>query len=121
MASFIGNSFSITLRSLHKSEVNSVLKNYAEVKEYGLPNYFDEQRFGAKKNNHLIGKAIVKKDFKKAVELIDSSFEGTDFVGFLRKIPKKVLMIYVHSYQSFLYNLIVEKYLQCKYINFVVI
>ncbi len=93
--------------------VRNINKKPKEIKE--IPNYFDEQRFGINKNNHLIGKAIIKKDFKKAVKLLDPGFEGTDFVGFLRKIPKKILMIYIHSYQSFLFNLIVDKYLQCKY------
>jgi len=99
------NHFEIVVRDVYKKP--KILKE--------IPNYFDEQRFGINKNNHLIGKAIVKKDFKKAVEIIDSGFKGTDFVGFLRKIPKKILMIYVHAYQSYIFNNIVEQYLQCKY------
>jgi tRNA pseudouridine13 synthase len=80
-----------------------------------VPNYFDEQRFGKNKNNHLVGESIVKKYFKKAAEIINPEFEGPDYVGFLRRIPKKILMIYVHSYQSYIFNKIVEQYLQCKY------
>jgi len=80
-----------------------------------IPNYFDEQRFGKNKNNHLIGKAIVKKDFKKAAKIIDPNYKGPDYVGFLRQKPKKILMLYVHSYQSYIFNKIVEQYLQCKY------
>lgn len=99
------NYFEIVVRNIEKKP-----KSLKEV-----PNYFDEQRFGKNKDNHLIGKAIVKKDFKKAIEILDSSFEGTDYVGFLRQIPKKILMIYIHSYQSFLFNSILYKYLQCKY------
>ena len=62
-----------------------------------------------------LGKAIIKKDFKKAAELIDPEFRGTDYVGLLRKLPKKILMMYVHAYQSYTFNKIVDKYLQCKY------
>jgi len=93
--------------------VRNINKKPKQIKE--IPNYFDEQRFGKNKNNHLIGKEIIKKDFKKAVKILDSEFKGTDYVGFLRQIPKKILMIYIHSYQSYLWNLIVDKYLQCKY------
>ncbi len=40
------NRFIITLRSLHKREIPQILRNLEEVKKYGLPNYFDSQRFG---------------------------------------------------------------------------
>ncbi len=103
------NYFEITVRNLNDNEKPKKI-------DY-VPNYFDDQRFGKNKNNHLIGKAIIKKDFEKAVKIINPDFEGTDYVGFLRKIPKKILMIYVHSYQSCIFNLIVEQYLQCKYKN----
>lgn len=99
------NYFEITVRNISKKP-----ESISEV-----PNYFDEQRFGKNKNNHLIGKNIVKGNFKKAVEILNPEIKGTDYVGDLRQIPKKILMIYIHSYQSYLYNLIVDKYLQCKY------
>lgn len=67
----IGNSFSITLRSLHKSEANSILKNYAEVKEYGLPNYFDEQRFGsARHRKGFFAKELMLKHYSGALKLL---------------------------------------------------
>jgi len=78
-------------------------------------NYFGEQRFS--KNNAEIGKAIVKKDFKKAIKLILEG-KGTierevkkhlekspcDYIGGLKRIPKKILSIYIHAYQSLLWN-----------------
>jgi len=82
-------------------------------------NYFGEQRFS--KNNKDIGKAMIKKDFKKAVELALEhehdyelkckeylSHNPADYIGALRKIPQKILQMYIHSYQSFLWNKMAE-------------
>ncbi len=67
----IGNSFRITLRSLHKNEINSILKNFVEVKEYGLPNYFDEQRFGsARHRKGFFAKELMLKHYRGALQLV---------------------------------------------------
>jgi len=105
LGDLIGNHFEIIIRDIDKRP--------KPVKE--VPNYFDEQRFGKKRNNHLVGKNMIKGNFKNAAELIDFNYKGTDYVGFLRRIPKKILMMYVHAYQSYLWNSIVNEYLQCKY------
>jgi tRNA pseudouridine13 synthase len=77
-------------------------------------NYFGEQRFST--NNKEIGKSLIKKDFKKATEIIDDKkvkdylkSKSNDFIGALKQIPLKILKIYVHSYQSYLWNLMAEK------------
>ena len=79
-----------------------------------IVNYFGEQRFST--NNKEVGKFLIKKDFRKAAELIrDDKVKDylkekpTDYVGALVKIPLKILKIYVHSYQSYLWNLLAEK------------
>jgi tRNA pseudouridine13 synthase len=41
-----GNAFEITVRGLTHSEREQLVRGTAEVKAYGLPNYFGEQRFG---------------------------------------------------------------------------
>ncbi len=107
----------ISLGDLKENYFEIIVRNINEKPKpkKEIPNYFDEQRFGKNKNNHLIGKAIVKKDFKKAAEIIDSNYKGPDYVGFLKQKPKKILMLYVHAYQSYIFNNIVNKYLQCKY------
>jgi len=82
-------------------------------------NLFGEQRFS--KNNKDVGKAIIKKEFEKAVSLVmetdnDEKNEmeeylksrKNDFVGALVKIPIKKLKMYVHAYQSFLWNKMAE-------------
>ncbi len=107
----------ISLGDLNGNYFEIVVADFKEMNEKPkILNLYGVQRFS--KNNDLVGKAIVKKDFKKAVELIlenDGDNEGvvkesletnpTDYVGALRKIPQKILKIYVHAYQSRLWNL----------------
>jgi len=117
-----GNEFIITVRNLTQKEIERFQK---KIKQIAIPNYFGEQRFS--KNNELIGRCIVKKDFKKAIELIlksNSDYNNeikehllkneNDFIGALRKIPKKLLKLYIHSYQSFLWNLTVKEFIERK-------
>jgi tRNA pseudouridine13 synthase len=100
-----GNRFTITIRKLEaKPEPITRFKNY-----------FGEQRFST--NNHEIGRLIVKKKFKEAVDLIiahDGRWEQTvkeyikkkptDAVGAIRTIPKSISLMLVHSYQSYIWN-----------------
>ncbi|MBI2207900.1 tRNA pseudouridine(13) synthase TruD, partial [Candidatus Woesearchaeota archaeon] len=120
LGSHKGNEFTITMRNLANKEtanINKKIKN----NEILMPNFFGPQRFS--NNNAEIGKAIIKKGFKKAVELIieaNSDFKNeiiehlekrpNDFVVALKIIPLKLLKLYVHSYQSFLFNKTLEQY-----------
>ena len=105
-----GNEFQITVRNIDK-------KPKAKKK---FINYFGEQRFG--KINVPVGKAIVQKDFEKAVKLMLSNKgpeeikirdynqkNPTNYVGALKTLPIKVLKIYIHAYQSWIWNKVVEK------------
>jgi len=96
-----GNYFEIVLRNAEAPE-----------KKNWMINYFDEQRFSEK--NVEVGRAIVKRDFKKAAELLGISAEKNDFVGAIRKISKKLLRMYVHAYQSYLWNKSVSELLDSK-------
>lgn len=100
-----GNTFEIVVRNIESKPKIKIT----------FINYFGEQRFS--KNNAEIGKFIIKKNFKKAVELL---LEGQGFaekkakdfleknpnnyVGALKCIPKKILSLYIHAYQSLLWN-----------------
>ncbi len=98
------NTFIITIRELTKKEIEIIKSN--ENKLLRLKNYFDEQRFS--NNNVEIGRAIVKKDFKKALELMDLHPVDNDYLKHLGKIPKKQLKLYIHAYQSYLWNKAIE-------------
>ncbi len=110
LGDLVGNKFEITVRNFTNKRV---------AKKAHFVNYFDEQRFS--RNNVAIGRAIVKKDFKKAAKLIDSGSVidhlqevSTDFVGALRTLPKKLLLLFVHAYQSYLWNETVARYFESK-------
>lgn len=93
----------ISLGDLKGNEfVIRVITNKKPRKAKKILNLFGEQRFGT--NNKEVGKAIVKKDFKKAVKLLGLDVKENDFVGALRTIPKKILRLYIHAYQSYLWN-----------------
>ncbi len=100
-----GNEFIITVRNLDKK------KNTKKIEH--IPNYFDEQRFGINKNNHIIGKHIIKKEFKEACDIIpEIKANNNDFIGALRTINKRILRMYVHAYQSYLFNKTIDEYVK---------
>jgi tRNA pseudouridine13 synthase len=119
LGNLFGNSFEITVRNLIKEELD--LLDIKLKKEMKILNSFGEQRFS--RNNSEVGKAIVKRDFKQAVELMlenDGDYEKevanylkiheNDFVGALRKVNKKILKLFVSAYQSKIFNQTLIKY-----------
>lgn len=128
-----GNQFTITIRNIPKDDevILRTLGSFEkEVKTKGLPNFFGPQRLGG--DNAEVGRAIKNDDLKGAVEIIlkkiqpfikDGQFENipktfwyekrvlqhltaypNDFAGALRKIPKRILRLYTHAYQSENFN-----------------
>jgi len=101
------NSFEIIVRDLEKD---------FKISDCGrIKNYFDSQRFSH--NNAVVGLALLKRDFKKAVNLIletEGDYEcemkeflksnPNNYVGALGKIPHKILLLFIHAYQSDLFN-----------------
>lgn len=123
------NEFIITIRNLEQNQEIQNLNSYI--------NYFDTQRFGRDLNNHIIGKLLIKKQFKKAVQTIlktdSKDYEQileserdylnkkilehlintqNDFVGALKKLPKKIVTMYIHALQSDIWNKAVSIYLE---------
>lgn len=126
------NHFKIKLRSLTKKELDSFEKQFPIVKKFGFPNYFGGQRFGQNENSHLIGKAIIQGDFERAVKRLLGKNPGknwkrqlekipkgkrmeravldhlikfpNDYAGALRLIEKPTRRLFVHAYQSWIFN-----------------
>jgi tRNA pseudouridine13 synthase len=70
----LGNTFRITIRDLNHSK-SAIKKRVAKIVEEieeigGVPNFFGHQRFGTVRPiTHLVGKALVKGNFRKAAML----------------------------------------------------
>jgi len=107
-----GNFFEITIRNLGQKEIELLKSHEGKLL---MPNYFGEQRFS--KGNSEIGKLLVKRNFGEALEKILSQDKDaaekinpyigknpTNFIEGLRLLPRKQLKMYVHSFQSKLWN-----------------
>lgn len=108
-----GNEFIITVRNLEQKN----LKKTALQQIKFIPNYFDEQRFS--EHNVEIGRYLLKKEFKKALNLITEkkSIEylqqnKNDFIGALKQIPLRLLRMYINADQSYLWNLTLAEFFQ---------
>ena len=119
LGDLIGNKFEIVISDLSEDKVNQFIAKYGEQDKIKIINYFGEQRFS--RNNSDIGKALVKGNFKLALELIGDTNNGlskefksyldknkNDYVGALKLVPDKLLKLFVHAYQSFMWNYVVK-------------
>ncbi|MEM4267892.1 MAG: tRNA pseudouridine(13) synthase TruD [Candidatus Woesearchaeota archaeon] len=104
-----GNHFDIKVRNI--KTIPKKIKRFV--------NFFDEQRFGVQRRNPFIGRMLLKREFKAVIsELADKganehiSKNPNDFLGAIRKVQKWKLQLYLHSYQSFLWNLAAVEYLR---------
>ncbi|MBI4451539.1 tRNA pseudouridine(13) synthase TruD [Candidatus Woesearchaeota archaeon] len=97
----IANNFRITVRDLkHAIDVPA---------EFRFLNLFGPQRFSAK--NATIGKLLVQRKWKEACTSLEEDSvaehlrkEPAGFLTALRTLPLKLLRLYVHAYQSMLWN-----------------
>ncbi len=107
------NHFKITLRDIDKKDAMKISNQIRKTKTF--PNYFGPQRFGKQRGNIKIGKAILKRNFRKAIELIYEDREYAPYdserepLAELKSIPRKNLLMYVHSVQSAIFNEIVSQ------------
>ncbi len=154
-----GNRFTVKIRetNLTKEEVEERIKTTIKELNHQIPSYFGVQRFGIQRPiTHLVGKEILKKNFKRAVMIYLAGVfptereearearkilkesedfkealkkfptylgyekailnhlvnQETDFIGALRKLPKKLRWMFVHAYQSYIFNKTLSYYLK---------
>lgn len=125
-----GNRFTILIRGL--KEIKIVPKIFI--------NYYGQQRFGINFNNHIIGEKILNKRYDEVLDLIlednpHSSEEAKDYdkeknLSYLQRyilkmkekensnkfivnsFARNIKMTYLHAYQSFKFNLAINKRLE---------
>lgn len=66
----VSNQFTVVLRDMDAEEITAAKRTLAEVERDGLPNYFDEQRFGSLgESGVFIAQPWCKGDYEKALWL----------------------------------------------------
>ncbi len=65
-----GNRFAIRLRDVDAGRLGEVRELLGVLAQRGVPNYFGEQRFGARGDTWQIGRAMMKQDWVEAVSLM---------------------------------------------------
>lgn len=120
-----GNHFKIILRDIDKKDA---IKVSSVIRKLGwFPNYFGPQRFGIKGNNVEIGKLILKRKFKEAVGEISKensrqkenieyylTKNPDDYLGVLKRLERKNMLMYINAVQSKIFNDILEQALEEK-------
>jgi tRNA pseudouridine13 synthase len=86
----LGNKFKIVVRDLNEENIKIAKKNIEKIKEDGILNEFDSQRFGYANNSHTIGKYVLQNDIENAIYTILTSLppnpsdELANFVDYIK-------------------------------------
>ena len=65
-----GNRFAIKIRNVTPTDVVKLTPVIELLRHKGMPNYFGEQRFGRRGDNHLLGAALVRGDDHELLRLL---------------------------------------------------
>jgi tRNA pseudouridine13 synthase len=77
-----GNRFTIVMRSLSADELSRAEAAAAELQHDGLPNYFDDQRFGSvPASGEFIARAWIQGDYERALQLALAEHYPFDSAG----------------------------------------
>ena len=115
-----GNRFELTLRDISHDAVSLVETVMERFVTEGVPNRFGTQRFGNKKDTHLIGKALVKADWETVVRYlladdtpvarrIQAELARKPVEKVVTSIPYRSRKLYLSAYQAYLFNAVLEK------------
>ncbi len=102
-----GNLFEITIRNIEQAPQHIDR----------MVNYFGEQRMGTR--NWKIGYRLLKGELKEACDLIPDDRVNAflrehpkQYVEALKKVPRRTLLLFIHAYQSRIWNRVVEEYIR---------
>ncbi len=66
-----GNRFQIVLRCLEPDEVQRIIRSVPEIQSDGLPNYFDDQRFGSARHKRgFFARSLIRDHVEGALKLL---------------------------------------------------
>ena len=108
----LGNRFSIRIRNVEASDVGLIQGRLQRISTSGLPNAFGPQRFGNRKNNHQLGKALLTEDWDRLVHLLADGDELlADKVSSrgISAISKPIRKLWVNALQSAIFNAVLEQ------------
>ncbi|MBN2344413.1 MAG: tRNA pseudouridine(13) synthase TruD [Deltaproteobacteria bacterium] len=70
MGHSLGNRFDIRLRETSGATIEDLRSLLAWLETQGVPNYFGAQRFGSRGDTWMVGRALLRNDFKEALTLV---------------------------------------------------
>jgi tRNA pseudouridine13 synthase len=65
-----GNRFRLQVRDVNEGAFGHASAVLAVLEQRGVPNYFGSQRYGGQGNSQLIGRALVRQDYRGAVDTL---------------------------------------------------
>jgi len=74
----VGNRFTITVRDISEEKLADVTLAAEAVASYGIPNYFDSQRFGSLIDRSFIVKDVMLKNYEKAVKQYLTAYQKSE-------------------------------------------
>lgn len=78
----VGNKFMIVARGFSEREIEKVKQTLSRrkrnIENYGIPNYFDSQRFGSVIHREFIAKYLIRKDYENAVKIFLTKYTPSE-------------------------------------------
>ncbi|KAF9681701.1 hypothetical protein SADUNF_Sadunf05G0030000 [Salix dunnii] len=103
LGKLLGNRFTVTLRGVIADSEDTIKAAADCLGRHGFINYFGLQRFGTGSvPTHLIGATLLRGEWKTALQCLKKC--PGDYLQALKAIPRTLRMMYVHGYQSYLWN-----------------
>lgn len=94
----LGNKFIIVVRDLTEAEIEVMKHNFNKIKNEGVLNLFDSQRFGFSNTNQIVGKYFLRGNFEKALFTILTAIPEENqkevhlkFIAYLAENWKEIL------------------------------
>ncbi len=120
-----GNRFEIIVRCSTSPKIETnIEQKMKQLAAEGVPNRFGKQRFGNKQDSHLIGKALMTKEWEKALGYVldGETAQSSQLAKRIRRareqdshekavacIPHRLRKLYLSAYQAYLFNCVLEK------------